>query len=118
MDEKTIMPIQPIKDGRFVSNKIVEYLLEVASVDLNDIAIMPFSEQERIQFAQLIGYSLGEFSELSYTDSETYMAAEEIENGKNELEARNMTLRKQLSQIRNGLKIANSAAFNASIEGI
>ncbi|AOU98286.1 hypothetical protein BI364_10220 [Acidihalobacter yilgarnensis] len=63
-----MMPIQPVRDGRFVSNRIVEKLLEleVAPIDLNDIAAMNFSQAEREQFAQLIGYSLSGFSELSY----------------------------------------------------
>jgi len=109
--QQIVMPMQPIKDGRFIPNKIVERLLEVAPIDLNDIARMEFPEQDRIQFAQLIGYSVGGFGELSYVDDETYGAAEKICNGNNELEARNAELREQLHDIREGLHKASSAAF-------
>ncbi len=106
-----IMPLQPIREYRFVPNRIVEKLLESAPIDLNDIAKMDFTEQERMQFAQLIGYSLNGFSELSYVDDETYGAAEKSSEGKVESEARNTELREQLDEIRKGLKIASVAAF-------
>ncbi len=37
---------------------------------------MGFSDEDREQFAQLIGYSLNGFGELSYVSEETYEAAE------------------------------------------
>ena len=106
-----VMPLQPIREHRFVPNRIVEKLLKVAPIDLNDIACMEFNEQERMQFAQLIGYSLGGFADLSYVDDETYGAAEKASEGMVELEARNIELREQLAEIRKGLKVASSAAF-------
>jgi hypothetical protein len=77
-------PIQPLYvdgDGvtRFKGNAIVRMLLETArsaGVDLNTLAGMPFSNEDREQFAQLIGYSLGGFGELSYVSEETYTRAE------------------------------------------
>lgn len=106
------MPLQPIKNGRFVPNRIVERLLEAAVIDLNDIARMDFTAQERMQFAQLIGYSLSGFSELSYVDDETYQAAcSMLENGGTEEQARIEALRAQLNEARNGIRTAAVALF-------
>jgi hypothetical protein len=70
-------PVQPLehdKEGvlRFKANAIVCFLLEAGPYDLNKLAIMEFSQNDREQFAQLIGYSLSGFSELSYVSDETY----------------------------------------------
>ncbi len=110
-------PIQPLsedKNGtlRFKSNKIVEFLLERGGFDMNDLACMEFSQEDREQFAQLIGYSLSGYGELSYVSDESYDAAENMINGeRNELEARNDALRKQMEQVKEGLRSAASAAF-------
>lgn len=74
-------PIQPLvkdKDGvlRFKGNAIVRNLLDHGGIDMNKLAAMDFSKDDRIQFAQLIGYSLSGFGELSYVDNESYEAAE------------------------------------------
>jgi len=108
-----VMPIQPINEHRFVPNKIVQMLLDTHhSADMNTIAVMDFTDQERMQFAQLIGYSLGGFSELSYVDDKTYEAASNIaEEGMTDEEARNKALRHQINCAREGLKIAASALF-------
>lgn len=79
-------PIQPLIKGddgivRFKSNKMVGHLLDWAQAHghgLNEMAIMPFSNDDRQQFAQLIGYSLCGFSELDYVDDDAYNAAEEM----------------------------------------
>ena len=109
--QKLVMPLQPIEKGRFVANRIIEALLDKSEIDLNDIACMEFTDQERIQFAQLIGYSLSGFSELSYVDDETYAAAEKAAEGQTEEEARNATLREQLEEARKGVKAAASVLF-------
>lgn len=109
--EETIMPIQPIKDNRFVQNRIVNAILEVSQLDLNDIAGMDFTEQERMQFAQLIGYSLGGFSGLSYVNNVTYHAACEMASGATEEQSRTKALRNHIMDICEGLKIAAAAAF-------
>ena len=113
MSEETTMPIQPIKDNRFIPNRIVEKLLENALIDMNEIATMDFTQQERMQFAQLIGYSLSGFSELSYVDDETFYSCNEIANNKviSENEARIQALRNQIVEIKRGLKIAVVEAF-------
>lgn len=83
-------PIQPlVKDGhgvlRFKENKIVSDLLDLASkhgLSLNDIALKDYTNEDRAQLAQLIGYSLSGYSELrSYVDDATYAAA--VEKSKN-----------------------------------
>ena len=75
------LPIQPLykdKAGtvRFRANKIVQFLLDAGPFDLNQLAVMPFNKADREQFAQLIGYSLSGFGELSYVSDETYKRAE------------------------------------------
>ena len=55
-------PIQPIitdEHGvtRFKENAIVRYLLDRGGINLNDLAILSFSQDDQEQFAQLIGYS-------------------------------------------------------------
>ena len=74
-------PIQPLyKDSRgivrFRANKIVRFLLDAGPFDLNKLAILSFEDEDREQFAQLIGYSLSGFSELDYVSDETYERAE------------------------------------------
>lgn len=74
-------PIQPTlidKHGvkRFKINKIVEYLLDThPNVDMNTIALKGFTGDDRQQFAQLIGYSLSGYGDLSYVDDDSYRAA-------------------------------------------
>ena len=70
-------PIQPTyydKNGvlRFKPNGIIRWLLNNDKFSLNEIAAMPFEDNDREQLAQLIGYSLGGFSELSYVSDELY----------------------------------------------
>lgn len=78
-------PLQPlVRDPsgviRFRENAIVRYLLEASKqgrrCDLNALAILPFTQEDREQFAQLIGYSLSGFGDLSYVSKGTYARAE------------------------------------------
>lgn len=78
--KKAKHPIQPLyKDPygvmRFKENKIVSFLLDVGPNDLNSLAFMNFSNEDREQFAMLIGYSLSGFGELSYVSDKTYERA-------------------------------------------
>jgi hypothetical protein len=73
-------PVQPLvyDDNniiRFKENAIVRYLLDAGPFDMNHLAVMSFSGEDREQFAQLIGYSLNGFEELSYVSNETYERA-------------------------------------------
>jgi len=102
-------PIQPLaKDDqgvlRFKKNAIVEFLLDNGGFDMNAIAVRNFSNEDREQFAQLIGYSLGGFSELSYVSDETYEAAQVMSEGELEQEARIKTLTETLRTLREGLR--------------
>ena len=77
-------PIQPLyKDEygtvRFKSNQIVQYLLDAGPFDLNHLEdARMFSREDREQFAQLIGWSLDGFGNLSFTSDETYNQAERM----------------------------------------
>lgn len=73
-------PMQPVilLKGviRFKANAIVRYLLDSSKDDLNSLALMPFSAEDWNQFAQLIGYSVSGFGDLSYVFPETVEAAD------------------------------------------
>lgn len=106
-------PIQPLaKDEngtiRFKENAIVSHLLDWAQtrgMGLNEMASMDFSQNDREQFAQLTGYSLGGFSELSYVRDTTYAAAAQMaETGEDEKDARIASLTETLGKVRKGLK--------------
>lgn len=82
--EKVQFPMQPIyltEDGsvRFRANGIVRWLLDAGPFDMDQIAMLPgITIEEREQFAQLIGYSVSGFGELSYASDETVTKADEI----------------------------------------
>lgn len=70
-------PIQPVISDehgsiRFKSNAIVRHLLDNGGIDLNQLERLDFPQCDREQFAQLIGYSLGGYSDLSYVSDETW----------------------------------------------
>lgn len=109
-------PIQPIENDsrgtpRFKKNAIVEFLLDHGGHDMNKLASLDFSQEDREQFAQLIGYSLSGFGELSYVSDETYNAAERMAEGEDERDARIASLEQMLSTVREGLKVAVPAVF-------
>ena len=77
-------PVQPLvvdehKIVRFQENKIVRFLLDAGPFDLNQLACMEFPSEDREQLAQLIGYSLGGFAQLSYVRYSTYERASKQE---------------------------------------
>ena len=71
-------PNQPLvvaEDGvvRFHPNAIVQYLLDMGPFDMNHLScIRAFSDADRVQFAQLIGYSLCGLGELPYVSDKAY----------------------------------------------
>lgn len=79
-------PAQPIEFDehgviRFRRNSIVRYLLDYATplgCGLNELATMDFSDEDRMQLAQLIGYSVSGYGELSYASEETVAEADRI----------------------------------------
>ena len=68
MAEHPMQPVQHDDDGviRFKANAIVRFLLDAGPYDMNKLAMMPWSQEDREQFAQLIGYSVCGFNELQY----------------------------------------------------
>lgn len=76
-------PVQPLvvdEQGvvRFQANAIVRFLLDAGPYDMNALSLMPFSDEDRAQFAQLIGYSLCGFGDLSYVSDEVFERAESM----------------------------------------
>lgn len=74
-------PIQPLQLDdkgvlRFKENRIVRHLLDNGGIDLNQLARIEFDREDREQLAQLIGYSLSGFADLSYVTDDTYSIAE------------------------------------------
>jgi hypothetical protein len=74
-------PIEKDKDGvmRFKQNAIVRRLLNFGQehgFGLEELARENFSPEDRMQLAQLLGYSLSGYGELDYVDDCSYVAAE------------------------------------------
>ena len=71
------------EDGklRFRENQIISFLVELAfenGFSLSKIAAMDFSDEDRMQLAQLIGYSVAGYGMLSYVSDESYAKALEM----------------------------------------
>ena len=113
-------PIQPILEGRFLPNKIVEYLLDNGGIDVNELAVQGFSDEDHQQFAQLIGYSLSGYSGLSYVSDEAYEAAQAMEDNPTikDYEARNNVLTSQLNEARDHTRQAACALFRIHPEDL
>lgn len=76
-----MLPIQPMMTDvngvvRFQPNRLVVHLLEDGPFDMNHLAVWcrtrGIPDEERAQFAQLIGYSVSGFGELPYVDDDLY----------------------------------------------
>lgn len=79
-----LLPIQPLtfdKHGviRFEANPLVRHLLDDGPFDMNHLGVWCFENnidsKHQEQFAQLIGYSLSGFGDLSYVSDLTYERA-------------------------------------------
>ena len=106
-------PMQPTVDVngiiRFKENAIVSYLLkhgQKTGCDMNDLAqIGPFSQDDWTQFAQLIGYSLSGFGELSYVNNDAYATAEKMhKEGLTEEQAKIQHLEAEIKYLRDCLR--------------
>lgn len=110
-------PIQPLEVDahgviRFKANAVVRYLLDKGGLNMNDIAMQDFSQEDREQFAQLIGYSHSGSGDLGYVSNEVWYAAREMyEKGIPELEARNLVLREQIQQAKSGMREGIAVLF-------
>jgi hypothetical protein len=81
-------PMQPImwvgNTIRFKANNIVRYLIDHGSISLNNIAVLAsdpangFTKQDQMQLAQLIGYSVSGYGDLSYASKKSVVEADEI----------------------------------------
>lgn len=61
---------------RFVHNQIVQFLLDEGPFDMNHLAVQKFSEEDRVQFAQLVGYSVSGFGGLDYVSRKALRKAD------------------------------------------
>lgn len=99
-----IQPLAPDEHGvlRFRANKIVQLLFDShPSYDMNTLCRMDFSDEDRQQFAQLIGYSLNGYAELlSYVDDVAYSTAENMSRGMDERDATIAALQEKLDELR------------------
>ena len=79
-------PMQPIhvaEDGciRFKKNRIVDDMLEHSrkhGFGLNEMAMRDYTDDERMQLAQLIGYSVSGYGNLSYASEESVAKADDV----------------------------------------
>lgn len=107
---KIAKPIQPIHENHFVKNEIVDYLLRNCGIDMNQLAALDFSNEDRIQFAQLIGYSISGFLSLSYVDPVTFDTVNNLFEGETDYkDAQIVALKKQLEEVKRGLSIITNA---------
>lgn len=114
MAKHPIQPLEKDKNGvvRFKSNAIVKHLLDHGGIDMNDIAHLEFSQEDREQFAQLIGYSHSGSGDLGYVSNELWYAAAEMhEKGVPEQEARNAYLREQIREAQAGMREGVATLF-------
>ena len=77
----TAHPMQPVEFdangvARFKSNAIIEHLFDTGALNLNDLAVLDFSDADRMQIAQLLGYSVSGFGDLSYASDDIVAAAD------------------------------------------
>lgn len=106
-------PIQPLAlDGkgtiRFQKNTLVNALLEhgtATGFGLNELARIEADPTDRMQLAQLIGYSLSGYGTLGYvTDDEYKAAATMYDEGLTEDKARIAALEIELIALRSALR--------------
>jgi hypothetical protein len=86
---------------RFKQNRLVMALVEAYPDRLSGLGRIPnIDPEDRRQLAQLIGYSLSGFGELSYVRDEDYAAAAALEEGGDPRDVRIAELEKRLADIR------------------
>ena len=83
VDTQPMQPVVIAGDGvaRFKQNPIVRHLLDFASplgCGLNDLGRMDFNDEDRMQLAQLIGYSVSGYGDLSYASKESVGRADAL----------------------------------------
>lgn len=106
MKQQPIQPIVTDEHGveRFQGNSIVRHLLDMCPDDLNDLARLDFPQADWEQFAQLIGYSVSGFKELSYVTDDTCEVVDQMKKGLDERDAELRMLRRKLKDTREILR--------------
>lgn len=120
--------IQPIVvvDGvtRFQQNDIVRHLLDThPTVDLNKIAIMEFADEDRRQFAQLIGYSIAGYGELDYVRDDDFARAEATAPAERRPPPAGVTFDSKLKQMQDDLhsvvtRMANDRSYDVATQAM
>lgn len=111
-------PIQPLTvddNGviRFKANAIVQHLLDHGGIDLNQIAVLDFSREDREQFAQLIGYSHSGAADLDYMSDEALdVAYAMMTSAKGELESCADYRQAKLDEVRRMMRPAIAELFD------
>lgn len=120
MSEHPIQPLEKDEQGdlRFKKNPIVRYLLDNGRINLNDLATVDFSDEDRQHFAQLIGYSLSGYGDLSYVSDEAYAAAAKMAVKQGDLpEGYAPTVQNLLEQLEEfGIDVQGKNALCAAID--
>lgn len=107
-------PIQPLRTDdkgviRFQENKIVRDLLDYSQArgfGLNEIATRDYDREDRMQLAQLIGYSHSGAGSLSIVTDEVYYAAALMHDEHlSEDKARIQVLEGQLAELREAAQV-------------
>jgi hypothetical protein len=105
MSSNSIQPLVMVGNvKRFKENAIVRHLLDHGGIDLNMLACMDFSDDDRQHFMQLIGYSHSAYGGLSCASETVYVAAQRMANGEIEQDARIAYLESELAALREGLR--------------
>lgn len=116
-------PVQPLVEDasgvlRFKANAIVRYLLDAGPFDLNQLALLPFSDEDRVQFAQLIGHSLSGLGDLSYVSDDIYERVEAIEVFVSPERGADLTLKRVVELFRAALVHEGFTGPNALVAGV
>lgn len=113
-----MQPIHTDERGKiaFVENKLVRHLLNFATprgCGMNELYHVECSPEDREQFAQLIGYTIEGYGELSYVRNDSYAAASQRADNPeiSEDKARIAALEQTLEYVRSHLRQAAAAAF-------
>lgn len=107
MSKQPIQPLELDASGvlRFKKNAVVCYLLDNGGLDMNKLAMVDFPNEDREQFAQLIGYSHSGSGDLGYMSDETYLAAAKMhEMGVSDTQARLTVLTDLVMKLRAELR--------------
>lgn len=115
-------PIQPLlqdEDGTvyFKENSVVTYLWIYSRLKIADITKQGFSQEDKEQFAQLIGFNIDRFSELDCASQEVIHAANRMFiDGDDERDARINDLTGRQTELKEGLVEVVRLLFGVDLE--